>query len=164
MAAPRKNPIVALLVALAGLAVAVFVGTQNGSDDTAPASSSVASSSSVTSTAPAKTTTGKTTANATTTVAQQAGAVPQTAWATLAAIDAGRWPPSDAPGTEGGRTFGNHEGRLPASSGGQKVRYQEWDVNRKQNGRGRDAERIITGSDGSAWYTDDHYETFVRMR
>ncbi|MCL2535992.1 MAG: ribonuclease, partial [Nocardiaceae bacterium] len=104
-------------------------------------------------------------ASATTTAAAQpSSAVPQTAWATLAAIDAGRWPPSDAPGTEGGRTFGNHEGRLPATAGGQKVRYQEWDVNRKQSGRGRDAQRIVTGSDGSAWYTDDHYETFARMR
>jgi len=166
MAAPRKSPIVALLVALAGLAVAVFVGTQNGGDDKTTAASSVSSSvTSVTVTtsaaAPAKDTTAKAT---TTTVAQQASGVPQTAWATLAAIDAGRWPPSDAPGTEGGRTFGNNEGRLPASSGGQKVRYQEWDVNRKQSGRGRDAQRIVTGSDGSAWYTDDHYETFARMR
>ncbi|MDH6677827.1 ribonuclease T1 [Rhodococcus sp. LBL1] len=169
MAAPRsKSPIIALLVALAGLAVAVFVGTQGGGDDKAPAASSVSSvtsassSVSVTSSAPAKTTTAK--APATTTAAQPSSAVPQTAWATLAAIDAGRWPPADAPGTEGGRTFGNHEGRLPATAGGQKVRYQEWDVNRKQSGRGRDAERIITGSDGSAWYTDDHYETFTRMR
>ncbi|GAB2627475.1 hypothetical protein GCM10027068_01750 [Prescottella soli] len=147
------------------------MGTQGGGDDKTPAASSVSSSVSVTSSAPAKTTTAKASAtttaakaSATTTAARPSSAVPQTAWATLAAIDAGRWPPSDAPGTEGGRTFGNHEGRLPASSGGQKVRYQEWDVNRKQSGRGRDAERIITGSDGSAWYTDDHYDTFVRMR
>jgi hypothetical protein len=27
-----------------------------------------------------------------------------------------------------------------------------------------DAERIITGSDGSAWYTTDHYHTFHRIR
>lgn len=167
MAAPRsKSPIIALLVALAGLAVAVFVGTQGG-DDKAPAASSASASVSATGSAPAKTTTAKTTtakASATTTVAQQSSAVPQAAWATLAAIDAGRWPPADAPGTEGGRTFGNHEGRLPATNGGQRVRYQEWDVNRKQSGRGRDAERIVTGSDGSAWYTGDHYETFARMR
>ncbi len=168
MAAPRsKNPIIALLVALVGLAVAVFVGTQSGGDDAAPVASSASSSVSATGSAPATTTTAKTTtakASATTTVAQQASAVPQAAWATLAAIDAGRWPPADAPGTEGGRTFGNHEGRLPATAGGQRVRYQEWDVNRKQSGRGRDAQRIVTGSDGSAWYTDDHYETFARMR
>lgn len=152
MAPVRKSPVVALLVALAGLAVAVFVGTQNGGDDTASAASPTVSVSSTSApVSPTRTT-------------QQASGVPQAAWATLAAIDAGGWPPSDAPGTEGGRTFGNHEGRLPATSGGQKVRYQEWDVNRKQSGRGRDAQRIVTGSDGSAWYTDDHYESFTRMR
>ena len=164
MAAPRsKNPIIALLVALAGLAVAVFVGTQGGDDAAAQApaaSTSVAVTSTAPSTAPssapAKPAAPRST---TTTVAEQAGGVPQAAWVTLAAIDAGRWPPDDAPGTQGGRPFGNHEGRLPA-----KVRYQEWDVNRKQSGRGRDAERIVTGSDGSAWYTGDHYETFTRMR
>lgn len=152
MASVRKSPVVALLVALAGLAVAVFVGTQNGGDDTASAASPTVSVSSTSApVSPTRTT-------------QQASGMPQAAWATLAAIDAGGWPPSDAPGTEGGRTFGNHEGRLPTTSGGQKVRYQEWDVNRKQSGRGRDAQRIVTGSDGSAWYTDDHYESFTRMR
>lgn len=29
---------------------------------------------------------------------------------------------------------------------------------------GRDATRIVTGSDGSAWYTDDHYATFTQIR
>ena len=38
------------------------------------------------------------------------------------------------------------------------------DVNPKKNGQGRDAERIVTGNDGSAWYTLDHYDTFVRIR
>lgn len=157
MAAPRKSPIVALLVALGGLAVAVFVGTQNSGDEKSPVASPVTVTSSAAAAAKATTTTS-------TTAPQQTSGVPQAAWATLAAIDAGRWPPDDAPGTQGGRTFGNHEGRLPATAGGQTVRYQEWDVNRKQSGRGRDAERIVTGSDASAWYTDDHYETFARMR
>ncbi|MFF0491234.1 ribonuclease domain-containing protein [Nocardia sp. NPDC004068] len=94
-----------------------------------------------------------------------ADAVPARAWDTLRLIDAGQWPPSDAPGTHGGETWKNREGRLPATdSGGAVIRYQEWDVNRKQPGHNRDAERIITGSDGSAWYTGDHYETFTRMR
>jgi len=154
MAARRKSPIVALLVALVGLAVAVFVGTQNGGDEKSSVASSVPATSSAAASAQA----------ATTTAPRQVSGVSQTAWVTLAAVDAGRWPPDDAPGTQGGRTFGNHEGRLPATAGGQKVRYQEWDVNRKPDGRGRDAERLVTGSDGSAWYTDDHYETFARMR
>lgn len=162
MAPQRRSPIVALLVALVGLAVAVFVGTQNGGDDKSPVASSVPVS--ATSTAPAAPKAPATTSSTTTSTVREASGVPQAAWATLAAVDAGRWPPDDAPGTQGGRTFGNHEGRLTATDGGGKIRYQEWDVNRKVDGRGRDAERIVTGSDGSAWYTDDHYETFARMR
>ena len=75
------------------------------------------------------------------------------------------WPPADAPGTSGGRTFRNNEGLLPATgANGQPLRFQEWDVNRKKSGQGRDAERIITANDGSAWYTLDHYRTFIQIR
>ena len=35
-------------------------------------------------------------------------------------------------------------------------------MNLKKPGRSRDAERIITADDGSAWYTDDHYRSFTR--
>ncbi|MGW0039099.1 ribonuclease domain-containing protein [Gordonia sp. NPDC003376] len=85
---------------------------------------------------------------------------------TLALIDAGQWPEAaDAPGTKGGVVFRNSEGRLPRSTAaGVRITYQEWDVNPKQDGRSRDAERIVTGSDGSAWYTSDHYQTFNRIR
>ena len=85
---------------------------------------------------------------------------------TLALIDAGTWPAAaNAPGTRGGIVFRNNEGRLPsATSSGKAITYREWDVNPKEPGRSRDAERIVTGSDGSAWYTDDHYQTFVLIR
>ncbi|MFT4043981.1 MAG: ribonuclease domain-containing protein [Gordonia sp. (in: high G+C Gram-positive bacteria)] len=84
---------------------------------------------------------------------------------TLALIDAGQWPPADSPGTHGGTYFGNNEGHLPSkTSSGKRISYKEWDVNRKKSGQGRDAERIVTGSDGSAWYTADHYRTFVKIR
>ena len=33
-----------------------------------------------------------------------------------------------------------------------------------KRGQSRDAERIITGSDGSAYYTADHYVSFVVIR
>lgn len=94
------------------------------------------------------------------------GSVPAVATATLQKIDDGSWPESaNAPGTKGGQTWQNRERNLPAKdSSGKAVKYQEWDVNPKKRGQSRDAERIITGSDGSAWYTDDHYETFTRMR
>ncbi|TWS26483.1 guanine-specific ribonuclease N1 and T1 [Tsukamurella sputi] len=92
-------------------------------------------------------------------------AVPQRVLDTLARIDAGTWPPKDGSGTQGGRDFGNFEGRLPKTdSQGKAAKYTEWDVNIKKSGRGRDAERIITGADGGAWYTLDHYETFTRIR
>lgn len=97
--------------------------------------------------------------------APEAG-VPEHAYRTLAEIDAGRWPDSaDAPGTKGGDRFRNREGQLPGTDdAGSRVTYREWDVNPKQRDSSRDAERIVTGSDGSAWYTEDHYETFTRMR
>ncbi|WP_132992364.1 ribonuclease domain-containing protein [Gordonia zhaorongruii] len=85
---------------------------------------------------------------------------------TLSYIDSNDWPEAaNAPGTRGGDTFRNNERRLPQhGSDGTKVRYREWDVNPKQDGRGRDAERIVTGDDGSAYYTLDHYESFTRIR
>uniref|UniRef100_UPI00257952C6 ribonuclease domain-containing protein n=1 Tax=Gordonia TaxID=2053 RepID=UPI00257952C6 len=83
----------------------------------------------------------------------------------LSLIDAGAWPPNDSSGTKGGTSFGNFEGRLPkTTSSGKRITYTEWDVNRREAGRSRDAERIVTGSDGSAWYTADHYNTFVQIR
>ncbi|WP_228816284.1 ribonuclease domain-containing protein [Nocardia transvalensis] len=94
-----------------------------------------------------------------------ADSVPARAWETLRLIDAGEWPPADAPGTHGGETWQNREGLLPATDGnGRPIHYREWDVNRKKPGQSRDAERIVTGSDGSAWYTGDHYRSFTRMR
>lgn len=66
---------------------------------------------------------------------------------------------------EGGRTFGNYERRLPQTDAqGRRLRYREWDVNPLVPGRNRGAERLVTGSDGSAYYTDDHYNTFKKIR
>ncbi|MEV6273761.1 ribonuclease domain-containing protein [Nocardia sp. NPDC051832] len=98
--------------------------------------------------------------------ATTAAGVPERAYATLREIDAGRWPGSaNAAGTQGGERWMNREGTLPRKdAAGKAVTYQEWDVNPKQRNRSRDAERIVTGSDGSAWYTGDHYKTFQRMR
>lgn len=92
--------------------------------------------------------------------------IPAAAWSTLEKIDAGQWPrAANAPGTKGGDRWRNAERRLPEKdSSGKPVRYKEWDVNPKRKGHSRDAQRIITGSDHSAWYTGDHYKTFERMR
>ncbi|MGH9514842.1 MAG: ribonuclease domain-containing protein [Terriglobales bacterium] len=37
-------------------------------------------------------------------------------------------------------------------------------MNAKQPGAGRGSERLVTGSDGSAYYTGDHYQTFQKVR
>lgn len=68
-------------------------------------------------------------------------------------------------GYEGGRHFGNFEGRLPsADRNGRRIRYREWDVNPLRPGVNRGPERLVTGSDGSAYFTDDHYSTFKKIR
>jgi len=68
-------------------------------------------------------------------------------------------------GYVGGRTFGNFEGHLPKQdASGQQIRYQEWDVNPKIQGRNRGTERLITGSDSRAYYTQDHYNSFTEIK
>jgi RHS repeat-associated protein len=73
------------------------------------------------------------------------------------------------PGQQGGRNFEN-DGRgggqkLPSSDpNGNPINYKEWDVNAKQPGVNRGGERLVTGSDGSAYSTTDHYQTFTRVR
>jgi dienelactone hydrolase len=68
-------------------------------------------------------------------------------------------------GYEGGRSFGNFERRLPQTDEkGRRLKYREWDVNPLRPGVNRGPERLITGSDGSAYYTDDHYKTFRKIR
>ncbi len=91
--------------------------------------------------------------------------IPENATHTLKLIDAGEWPPNDGSGTKGGTTWTDREGSLPRTdSNGNAVHYKEWDVNEKRPGQTRDAERIVTGDDGTAWYTGDHYATFCQMR
>ncbi|WP_338874009.1 ribonuclease domain-containing protein [Spirosoma sp. SC4-14] len=68
-------------------------------------------------------------------------------------------------GYVGGRTFGNFEGHLPKQdASGQRIRYQEWDVNPKIQGKNRGTERLITGSDNHAYYTQDHYNSFTEIK
>ena len=62
------------------------------------------------------------------------------------------------PGYIGGRAFQNRERRLP------RGHYREYDVNPKIHGRSRDAERIVIEQDtGRAYYTDNHYRTFMPL-
>ena len=68
-------------------------------------------------------------------------------------------------GYVGGRRFGNFENLLPKKdASGKRIEYQEWDVNPKIQGKNRGTERLITGSDGKAYYTNDHYRSFVEVK
>ena len=70
-----------------------------------------------------------------------------------------------APGYVGGRVFGNYEGALPRyDARRRRIQYREWDVHPMAEHRNRGAERLVTGSDGRAWYTDDHYRTFTEVK
>ena len=60
-------------------------------------------------------------------------------------------------GYVGGRVFQNRENRLPAEGN-----YREFDVDPHEGGR--NAERIIVEWDTKkAWYTGDHYRTFIPL-
>jgi ribonuclease T1 len=68
-------------------------------------------------------------------------------------------------GFVGGRTFENRERRLPQNGlDGHRIRYREWDVHPKVPGKNRGAERLVTGSDKSAWFTSDHYNSFTQLK
>jgi len=72
-------------------------------------------------------------------------------------------------GYDGGRTFlnlgRNGDESLPRRDSADKpVSYREWDVNPRSPGHNRGAERLVTGSDSSAYYTADHYRTFTKIR
>jgi len=92
--------------------------------------------------------------------------IPNKAQETLDHIDrTGEHPP----GYVGGADFDN-DGRgggevLPRfDADGEAITYREWDVDPYQDGVNRTSDRVVTGSDDSAYYTSDHYETFTRMR
>jgi ribonuclease T1 len=68
-------------------------------------------------------------------------------------------------GYVGGRKFKNLEKILPnLEPNGKKITYQEWDINMKKKGKNRGAERLITGSDGNNYYTNDHYKSFKLLK
>ncbi len=69
------------------------------------------------------------------------------------------------PGTHAGGAWSNFGGLLPSTdSFGSPITYQEFDVNNKIDGKNRDGERFIVGSDGSVYYTWDHYVSFKKIK
>lgn len=82
--------------------------------------------------------------------------IPLAARETLKAIEARHGEP--LPGYVGGRNFQNRERVLP------RGRYREYDVHPKVPGKNRGAERIVINqASGKAYYTADHYRSFVPM-
>jgi guanyl-specific ribonuclease Sa len=66
--------------------------------------------------------------------------------------------PGQSAGTKAGGGYQNSNGALPTTdAAGKPITYKEFDVNNKLPSSGRDAERFISGSDGSIYYTDSHY-------
>ena len=65
----------------------------------------------------------------------------------------------------GGRKFKNLENLLPKQSeSGKRINYQEWDVNPHKEGKSRGTERLVTGDNETAFYTNDHYQSFQKIK
>ncbi len=88
--------------------------------------------------------------------------VPDKVWKVLSQIEETKEAPN---GYVGGRKFKNLEGLLPKSDkNNKKINYREWDVNPKVDGKNRGKERLVTGDDESAYFTNDHYESFKKIK
>ncbi|MGH8670376.1 MAG: ribonuclease domain-containing protein [Burkholderiales bacterium] len=81
--------------------------------------------------------------------------LPIEARATLEIIKAG----GPFPYKQDGRVFSNREKLLPGKHRGY---YREYTV-RTLDARDRGARRIVAGSGGEYYYTDDHYRSFRRI-
>ncbi|USK98059.1 ribonuclease domain-containing protein [Bacillus tropicus] len=62
----------------------------------------------------------------------------------------------------GGRTFKN-DGRGNGQVLPRNTNYREYDVNRKIEGVNRGKQRLVIGQNGKAYYTKNHYKTFVQL-
>jgi ribonuclease T1 len=83
-------------------------------------------------------------------------ALPREAQATLALIKAG----GPFAYAKDSTAFGNRERRLPPRSRGY---YREYTVP-TPGARDRGARRIVAGASGDYYYSDDHYNSFRRIR
>jgi ribonuclease T1 len=86
---------------------------------------------------------------------------PPEAYSTLQYILQNNKAPS---GYVGGRKFGNYEELLPKkTSSGKRIYYKEWDIYPKIEGKNRGPHRLVTGNNKTAYYTPDHYNTFIQI-
>jgi len=67
-------------------------------------------------------------------------------------------------GTASGGAGHNKNSTLPKfDMRGNPIGYREFDVNIR-TGAGRDTQRFVIGSDGSIFFTNDHYRSFMQIR
>lgn len=48
-------------------------------------------------------------------------------------------------------------------SAGNVITYRAFDINSRVPGARRDTERFVVGSNGSVYYTDNHYSSFIKV-
>ncbi len=84
------------------------------------------------------------------------GELPEQARQTIALIRKG----GPFPYRRNGVVFGNFEEKLPARTRGY---YREYTV-RTPGAKDRGARRIVAGRGGELYYTDDHYNSFRRIK
>ena len=82
--------------------------------------------------------------------------LPAEARETIARIRAG----GPFPYARDGAVFANREGRLPKHARGY---YREYTV-QTPGARDRGPRRIVVGTEGDMYYSDDHYRSFHRIR
>jgi ribonuclease T1 len=147
-----KGTRLVLLVVLGVFILYVKVKT-GGTNTSTPASTSLAAPANAVAPAVAPSA-ASASVPAATAPAETNGAIPQKAITVLQYVRQNGQAPE---GYVGGRVFENRENRLPG--GGD---YREFDVD-PHNGQ-RNAERLIVEwSTKKAWYTGDHYQTFIPM-
>ena len=69
------------------------------------------------------------------------------------------------PCLKGNKIFRNSDEKLPLNTKeGQPIVYKEYDINPASPEGGRDANRVVIGSDGRMYITHDHYASFVEIQ
>ena len=67
------------------------------------------------------------------------------------------------PRTAANKSYRNKDNQLPqVDNNGNPIIYKEFDVN-NYIGPKRDSERFVRGSDGSVYYTNNHYKSFTKI-
>ncbi|WP_156300580.1 ribonuclease domain-containing protein [Streptobacillus canis] len=81
--------------------------------------------------------------------------IPEEVYEVIKKIEKNKFNPPK--GVRGNRKWLNRDSKLPI-----EYEYREFDIHPKINDRNKI--RIVFGSDGSIYYTVDHYETFIKLK